>query len=108
MKSSYVLNYEPHFRCQWHFLFYRVIELSTKREINFGADLKDQQHYVAVGNDKFKDFEYGMSVTMFSPKQQMAKYVYLSQLYLDILVTRDCNGPTVINRESSVFQRFKF
>ena len=51
----------------------RLIDLSTKTEVSFGADLQDQQFYVAVGMEKFKDFEYGLNLTLFTPKQQMAK-----------------------------------
>ncbi|XP_067937827.1 doublecortin domain-containing protein 2-like [Watersipora subatra] len=51
----------------------KIVELSTKSKVSFGADLEDQQYYVACGSEKFKDYEYGLSATMFTPKQQMAK-----------------------------------
>lgn len=51
----------------------RLYELETKTQISHGTELQDQHYYVATGSEKFKDFEYGLSQTMFTPKQQMAK-----------------------------------
>lgn len=49
------------------------MDFVSKDEVTEGVHLKNNEYYVAVGSEKFKDFEYGMQHAILSPKQQQKR-----------------------------------
>lgn len=54
-------------------MFIRVIDFATKDEVTEGVHLKNNEYYVAVGSERFKDLEYGSLPTVLSPRQQQKR-----------------------------------
>jgi len=52
---------------------FSVYDYSTKEEVTEGIHLKNNEYYVAVGSEKFRDVEYGLQPTSLSPKQQQKR-----------------------------------
>jgi len=50
-----------------------IMDFVSKDEVTEGVHLKNNEYYVAVGSEKFKDFEYGMQHAILSPKQQQKR-----------------------------------
>lgn len=45
----------------------------SKDEVTEGVHLKNNEYYIAVGSERFKDMEYGMQPVILSPKQQQKR-----------------------------------
>ena len=54
-------------------LSFSLLELNSKDEVTEGVHLKNNEYYVAVGSERFKDLEYGSQPLILSPKQQQKK-----------------------------------
>lgn len=44
--------------------------MASKDEVTEGVHLKNNEFYIAVGSERFKDMEYGIQTASLSPKQQ--------------------------------------
>ena len=52
---------------------YSIVDYTSKDEVTEGVHLKNNEYYVAVGSERFKDMEYGIQPAILSPKQQQKR-----------------------------------
>ena len=51
----------------------RIFDAATRDEVTEGVHLKNNEYYIAVGSERFKDLDYGAPPTALSPRQQQKR-----------------------------------